>query len=279
MAAPIPIPIPTDWAAIVEKYRAALAGVVATLFTMAWLYEDGVPFVGDDVRKVTLPRRIHRIVLAHLRAAEAALRRIIAIAACGITVMVKPPRSQSPSPLWGGVRGGGQDKDSSTPTPNLRSAAARPSPQGGGLEPPVPAFALFDPRKSFAWWWRGDWYQRACGEDIPGPPWPAIAFAPPADPDAYIASGYLALRLLALKKALEDIPGQAKRLARIQARARLCPERKHPLLYSVWRPGVPARFGIKPEQEVDGTMQEIGDILSDVDFFSRCAVEEHHDTS
>jgi hypothetical protein len=98
-----------DWARAIERNSEALKGILAALFAM--LEQAG----GATAR---LPRPLHRAVLSVLRPAESAVRRLIVIAARGLTV--KP-------------------------------APARPVPQGltGRGRRDRLAFRLFDPRKRF----------------------------------------------------------------------------------------------------------------------------------
>ena len=63
-----------DWDAAIEKHREALKRVLAGLLVMAG-------FVGGS--PATLPRHLHRAVLNLLRPAEAAVRRLVIVAARG----------------------------------------------------------------------------------------------------------------------------------------------------------------------------------------------------
>ncbi len=294
---------PIDWPGIVEKYRTALARVVVTLFAMARLDADGSPFAGCDLRVMMLPRGLHRTVLGHVRAAESALRRIIVIAARGLVVTVKPPAAHSCSSPQRGegaqpfepeakragrMRGPDDSATGSIAVPHLpagspllpaasrRSLTFRRATGTTNLpsanRPLTPAFQLFDPRKRFDGWWRGDWYAQARG-DIEGPalPRPATAVAPLPDPHQHIPAGHLALRLRALKAALDDIAGQARRLAFSQARRKLKPNaRSRPC--TVQRPGYPPGYRKRHLHEVDG-------ILHNVDCFARCLLNARPDTS
>lgn len=108
------------------------------------------------------------------------------------------------------------------------------------------------------------------------PGWtPLFPIAPKHEPlpNDPIDAGYLRLRLDALSRALCDLPRQAMRLARWQARrealrkagrpGRLSPLRPGPA-YGLRRPGSP-----RPEHEID-------DILRDLHYF---AWEARRDTS
>jgi hypothetical protein len=76
----------------------------------------------------------------------------------------------------------------------------------------------------------------------------------PAKPlDGSVGTKRLSRRLEAIKRALENLPAQAKRLARWQARlAKTQPPAAKPPL----RPGPPPGFRQKPQQEIDWLLWE-----------------------
>ena len=86
-----------DWNAAIEKNREALKRVLAMLVAMAGL---------DGGRPTTLPRHLHRAVLSLLRPAEAAVRRLIIVAARGIVVALPPARPRKPRPTSTILRNG-----------------------------------------------------------------------------------------------------------------------------------------------------------------------------
>ena len=100
-----------DRAMAIESNRAALIRIVAALIAMAGLAGEGVA--------ARLPKELCRAVWRVLRPAESAVRRLIVIAARGLTVKLPAPR-----PMPRGL------------------ALAR---NGGGR----PSFQLFDTRKRF----------------------------------------------------------------------------------------------------------------------------------
>ena len=163
-----------------------------------------------------IPHSLHSAVLRVLRPAESAVRRLIVIAARGLVVKLAPSR------------------------PIPRPKPAKPTAKGFGSSRP-PSFQLFDPRKRFKpvramkstrlvprigflphhpiprlqpYLQRG---QRA----LPPPP-----LAPPPPSDGLASAQGLTRRLQALKSALEDLPRQAKRLARWQQRRKEAPDHK-----------------------------------------------------
>lgn len=168
-----------DWTAAIERNREALKRVLAGLIAMAGLA------AGMD-RAGALPRHVHRAVLRLLRPAEAAARRLVIVAARGLHQSLPASRPRPPRP-------------------------GRPR----GL-PVSHGFRLFDPPSRF-----GRRRQRQPLSlpriSLPGltalPPLPA-----PLTPFDPIDAAPLARRLATLAVTLDDLPRQAKRFARWQAR-------------------------------------------------------------
>ena len=104
-----------DWDFAIERHRAPLLRIVAGLFSMIGLTEGGA------VERLSRP--LYRLVLRVLRPAEAAVRRLIIVAARDIVVKPSPKR---PFPAGRVISGKGKRK---------RGAS----------------FQLFDPRKRFRW--------------------------------------------------------------------------------------------------------------------------------
>jgi hypothetical protein len=205
-----------DWALAISRNRNALLTIVAAIVALIGGREGG-----------PIARRIRNAALALLRPAESATRRLIVIAARGVSVspgLSRPPISHA-------------------------AAAA------AGRERP-PAFALFDRQRPFALCptvkrprliprIRTFW-----GELPPPPPLPAAAGAPP-DPDAPVDAGRLRLRLRSLEAALADLPRQARRLARW--RARRAPDIRP---YAPLRLGMPPGHRRRPDREIDIVLRE-----------------------
>ena len=84
-------------------------------------------------------------------------------------------------------------------------------------------------------------------------PVPQPAVVPPPPPDGLINAERLSRRLQALKSALEDLPRQARRMARWRVRreAAKAPKFKSPL-----RPGQPPGHRRKPTHEIDEVLTE-----------------------
>jgi hypothetical protein len=74
-----------DWAYAIERHRQPLLGIVATLYAMIGLTDDG------RIERLSWP--LYRAVLAVLRPAEAAVRRLIVVAARGLVVKPYVPPS------------------------------------------------------------------------------------------------------------------------------------------------------------------------------------------
>jgi hypothetical protein len=175
-----------DWDRAIERNSEALKAIVATLFAMLGL--------GGDATVERLPRALHRAALGVLRPAESALRRLIVIAARGMVAIPAPVRPMRQGLV---IRGGGNRL----------------------------SFQLFDRRKRFA-----------SERRVSGPPvLPRIHIfgsdpiimaprsAPPPAPaappdDGAVEARRLLLRLAALKRALDDLPREARRLVRLRAK-------------------------------------------------------------
>jgi hypothetical protein len=213
-----------DWARAIERNREALKGIIAGLFAMLGLADTGT--------LARIPQPLYRAVLRQLRPTESAMRRLIVIAARNVVVKPAPSR---PMPL-GRIIGKGNG--------NMR-----------------PSFQLFDPRKNFE-----VRHQRAFARIPPrihffgndprvAALWPAPQpLAEPApQPDGLVNATRLSRRLQALKLALDDLPRQARRLARWRLRRETAPD---PKFKSPLRPGRPPGHRRKPVHEVDEVLIE-----------------------
>jgi len=222
-----------DWARAIERNSEALREIVETLFAMLGL-------VGEATR-LRIPQPLHRAVLRVLRPAESAMRRLIVIAARGLVVKLVPSRPKPVGPIG----------------------------KGGGNRPP--SFQLFDPRKNFAElrqhrvkYMRNPPRIHIFGNDptvaaILWPARPPIA-DPTPPPDGLVNAERLSRRLQALKLALEDLPRQARRLARWRVRRE---NAKSPKFKSPLRPGHPPGYRRKPIHEVDEVLIECHGLACD----------------
>ena len=211
-----------DWARAIERNSEALKRIVEALFAM-------LGFAGDATVS-RIPPPLHRAVLRVLRPAESAVRRLIVIAARGLVVKLAPSRPMPKGTIIG--KGGGNSR---------------------------PSFRLFDQRKNFA-----ELRQHRVKYTRNPPrihvfpydtPWPAPrpVIIPPAPPDGLVNAERLTRRLLALKLALDDLPRQAKRLARWKLRRE---NAKAPKFRSPLRAGRPPGSRRKPIHEVDEVLAE-----------------------
>ena len=249
-----------DWDGAVRKHGEALKRILALLVAMAGLGPgEHAALVrrkglrsGEAVGLVpapTLPRRLHRAVLKLLRPAEAAVRRLIIVAARGLAASLPPPRS---------------------PKPNSRLRRRHgPAVQAGWLSARPPCLPLFDPLRV-----RRRRARRTAG-GVPRISVPGLAAPFPIRPptaDDPVDATRLIWRLAALDAALDDLPGQARRFARWRARmavrlnapvrdvrGRLRFRRLSPL-----KPGRPPGWRRKPTHEV----HEILDVLNGLAFWA-----------
>src|SRR5262245_24842659 len=117
-----------DWDFAIERNRERLLPAVLALFTLIGLVEGGM------VERVS--QRVYRKVLGRVKAAEAAVRRLIIIAARNIVVEPRPKRPR-PAGLIRSRNGTFQSKDS-----GQRSAGNGQSKR----ESRPPSFQLCDPQ-------------------------------------------------------------------------------------------------------------------------------------
>jgi hypothetical protein len=214
-----------DWDGAIQHHSEALKGIIAALFAMLGL--QGAATMGR------IPQTLYRAVLRILHPAESALRRLIVIAARGLVVKVVPSR-----PMPKGLKIG----------------------KGGGSR--FPAFQLYDTRKYFA-----ELSQRrvkyakypprihffgpgSTVDDLwPGRP----SVVAPAPPDGLVNAERIGRRLNTLKLALDDLPRQARRMARWQIRRE---NMKSPKFKSPLRPGPPPGRRKRPIHEVDEVLAD-----------------------
>jgi hypothetical protein len=226
-----------NWDRAIKRNSEALQRIVVRLFAMAGL--------SGRVMTDVLPRHIYRNILLILRPAESALRRLILTASRGLVVKLRPSR---PVPAGFSI----ERKEVS----DIERAE------------PIPAFQLIDPRKTFGAFWLPleDEPEAAALAGKPftglfdeGPPY---ATPPPLypDDDGPGGPGQLIRRLLALKGALDDLPKQARRLARWRARRELTRKPNGQLAKGYYacssRPGLPPGWSDKRRHDIDDILKE-----------------------
>ena len=213
-----------DWDLAIKRNSKALKAIIEVLFALLGL--DGT----DAAQRI--PRSLHSAVLAVLRPAESAVRRLIVIAARNVVVKLAPPR---PMPAGKVIRKGRGD---SLPSFQLFDPPKRVKPiramKFRRIEPRI-RFIEYDPRIVALW------------------PAPKPVVVPPPPPDGLASATRLHRRLQALKSALEDLPRQAKRLVRWQRRRQASPDFKST---SPLRSGHPPGYRRKPVHEVEEVLAE-----------------------
>ncbi|MFI0848006.1 hypothetical protein [Mesorhizobium sp. IMUNJ 23232] len=196
----------------VENYREALKRIVAGLVAMVEM--GAASLVSRGCVGGMVPRHLHRAVLSLLRPAESAARRLVIVLSRGLVVTVRPPRSRKARPkrtsiyVRDGV-GTGIVLRPGMPVPG------RPVPAG---DAPL-SFPLLDPLKRLS-----GRHRRVAPRSVPRI-WIAgvterlpVPVRKPPLPDDPLDAGRLGRRLAALARVLDDLPGQAQRLARWKAR-------------------------------------------------------------
>ena len=198
-----------DWELVIKRKSEALNAVIAGLFAMLEL--------SGEATVSRLPRAVYFAVLRVLRPAESAVRRLIVIAARGLVVKVAPSR---PMPKGHTITKSGGNR-----LPAFRLCDTRKDfPE---LREPRVKYAKYPPRILF-------FGEGSRVDDLwPAPPPAAVPVSPP---DGMVNAERLSRRLQALKAALDDLPRQAKRLARWRQRREAMPS---PKFRSPLRPGPP----------------------------------------
>lgn len=222
-----------DWELAIERHRVPLLRIVATLFALIGLSDRG------PIER--LPRPLHRAVLFVLRPAEAAVRRLIMVAARDLVAKPSPRRPLPPGLVISGKSGRGEGRPSfQLFDPRLRfddghgfrHHGSRPQPRIGFID------VAFDPR-------------------IPLFRAPPPASAGPEEEDAgaeqTVNAAPLCRRLAAIRFALEDLSRQARRLARWRARPL---EARRPRFASPLRVGRPPGLRKRQSHEVDDILAE-----------------------
>ncbi len=204
-----------DWTLAIERYLASLRQIVGSLVAMA----------GLDPLQPSLPRHIHAAVLSVLRPAEAALRRLIVIAARELVVTLSPAERNrlikaalpAPTSRTGIFLNGRPVHPEELARLRHTRSMERSLGSSGEGKARAPAFSLFDPLKHFGPVRQGPSHsipRILFNLDAP----PALPARQPASPNDPVNALPLCRRLAALKTALDDLPGQAERLARWRAR-------------------------------------------------------------
>jgi hypothetical protein len=199
-----------DWQLTISRNREALQSILAALFALAGLDDGPHPERSEDLAlkaegepRRTLPRHLHAYALRILLATEAAIRRLVVIAAREIAVL---PRPAGERPDFAAFRKG------------IRQEPA------GASALRIPAFPLLDPLKRYSFKPPRRYsksFPRIC---VPGFTEPApIPVKPVLRPDDPVDATGLCRRLLSSRRALANLPREARRLARWKARDKIKP--------------------------------------------------------
>ena len=217
-----------DWNLALDRNRDALAAIILALGAML---RAGI--IGDG----RITKLLRKAILRILTPAESAVRRLIVIAARGL----EGPFSVGGWTLyWSGERVRREDAEFRLTFP-LFDQPKRSSPKPEAREPrAVPRIRSVDdvlrnPRLA------------ALVKELAEPP------PPPADPA--IDARRLYWRIEAVKNALADIPGQARRLVRLTLR-RKAASKKKPTNISPLRPGYAPGHRQKRSHAVDDILEE-----------------------
>jgi len=262
-----------DWQGVVEKQGRMLREVLATLVALAGLRagltspgegENGSARRGEAETLAergegvapTLPRRTYRAVLRLLRPAEAAARRLIIIAAQGLTVTLPPPRKAKPRKKRRSVyvRPG---RGTGIVVPwGVRMPDARPPSRLVSLPLFDPPFRPFNRRRR----------SNSCTPRILS----LNRNSPPPLPSRRASGGQvnasrLGQRIEALGRALENLPKQALRFARWKARRAAGLSRRFSPL-RLGRAYALRRTGRGEE------VRQVDEILADTHYFARLAL-------
>ena len=218
-----------DWALAIDRNRDGLIRIVSARFALMGIAAGG--------RVAVLPRSVYRAVLLVLRPAEAALRRLIIIAARGMVLSQRPARG---APV-GLVPGDGD-------------AALR-----------NPCFALLDPLKDFTPFEP----QRSAGTlpriSVPGFFDPVFLTPNIASRDDLLSAAHLCQRLNALHRVLDNLKREARRLARWRARRDVALKSEAPVRrLSTLRPGRPPGSRKRPVHAVDDLLRECHALALDI---------------
>jgi len=249
-----------DWDFVTERNRERLLGAVLALFAVIGLVEGGM------VERLAQP--LYRKVLRDVRSAEAAVRRLIIVAARNIKVEPRPKRPR-PAGLIRSKNGTFQSKAGSSQSEAKGERKSRP-----------PSFPLCDPQRRSDFGRSRRRRRKYTGAEPrirvldydPRIPWflrgpdPTHAPAPVVEKkvavkDGMVSAKRICQRLFAVMRALMNMEREAKRYARFLATPveERRPKRERALRYG-WPPG----YRVKPKHEVDRILKECHWLVSEL---------------
>jgi hypothetical protein len=218
-----------DWALAIKRNRDQIRDIVLRLFLLAKMRVGGSLF--------TLPRSTLAAIMLVLRPAESAVRRLILIAAHRLgTAALTSPRLRGEVPGCAGRRGD---------------------------FPAIKAFKLFDPLKSFdpEAIWDNDHVTYESGYGLTASAGHSHNTSLDHQP---IDATQIGQRLNALMRALDDLPRQARRLARWQAKRDAALKAHRLTRMSPMRPGLPPGWRERNIHEIDAVLRECHGLANDL---------------
>jgi hypothetical protein len=221
-----------DWELAIKRNREQLEAIVLALFALANMRVGGSLF--------TLRRDIFAAIMLVLRPAESAVRRLIVIAANGLapsSAISRKPGDWPDLPPSGG---------------EIREAVR------GGPEKHK-AFKLFDPLKSFDP--ESIWDVEPIWESQIGMPDPTFLYT--STEESSLNATHIGQRLNALMRALDNLPAQARRLIRWQAKRDAALKAMRPTRMSPMRPGLPPGWRERKIHEIDDVLRECHGLAND----------------
>jgi hypothetical protein len=208
-----------DWERAIAVNKDALTRIVAGFVALLAAFEG----------ELRLPLGVYRVVASSLFKSETALRRLIVIAARGLVV---PLKARAPMPEGLVIQSKGQP--------------SRPM-----------AFQLFDQRVSYSWVEEPPPITgpriRVVGMPDPRSQFLALFKRPPSQLCSEAATQTLRRRLAATLRALGNIPREARRMARWQARRKAM---ENPKFTSPIRPGPPPGRDKHSKADIDLILRE-----------------------
>ncbi len=221
-----------DWAGCVERNRDILIRIIADMFVLARIVPGEV--IGSEPFERTLPRYVWRAVMLILVPAEAAMRRLIIIAARGLAF---EPLVTRTAPAGTALPAAADASENTDDLESADAAAGSDETAGSDAAPRTPVFNMFDPMKSFWDYW---------GPELdPGSIKPFPSELPDPVRCAPVGAVRLWQRLQALHNAVQDMPGSVQRYLRflalcayaIKTKTKMRPQRLSPM-----RPGYAPGF-------------------------------------
>jgi hypothetical protein len=224
-----------DWELAIKRNKEQLKVIVLALFALANMRVGGSLF--------TLRRDIFAAIMLVLRPAESAVRRLIVIAAHGLKLSANAKQAPKPGDWPDLPPRGGEIREAGRGGPEKRKA-----------------FYLFDPLKSFDpesfWDVEPFWESGVSPSDS--------TFHYISTIESPLDATHIAQRLNALFRALDNLPAQARRLIRWQAKRDAALKACKPTRMSPMRPGLPPGWRQRRIHEIDDVLRECHGLANDL---------------